>query len=408
MNVRRRQKHSVLSRQKAVALLCATLFLLLSGLTIPGYADAEVGQSWTTTLEKAEQSAIDGDASTAKTRSEQALSLATDDTTKAIVMNQMGVIAMKAHRFKDAEALFSQALELRRKLLGPESSETLQTLSNYALATYKLGDQVKAENLYQQCIELKRKTCPATASLANTLTNLAHIYNDERRCDEAKKLYTETLAIDKTVFGAKHQEVGNDLFNLGASLYHCQDFSGAIDYLTQANDTFTAVPDKYGSVKALHYISLCYFDLKDYDKSCDFSLRALSLHEEIKGKGHPDTQIHLFNAVKALRAKGDLPQADELCKRALAAAQSAPVANNLILTECNLELALLYRDQKHTDDADVSFKSALVHYDLLTKKEKRALYELPLAYCDMLRQLKRTKECDYLAHKYLDVYAPEK
>lgn len=360
---------------------------------------------WETTLEKAEQAYLDGDQPLSDELSQAALKSAVDETTRATVLNQLGVIQMKEKRFRDAEKSFAQALALRKKSQA-DNALVLQTLSNYALATYKLGDEKKAEELYMQCIESKRKLLPESPSLANTLTNLAHLYSDERRCAQAKALYEEALAIDSKSYGLNHEEVANDLFNIGALLERCNDFNAALTYLNRANDSYAAIKDRYGCVKSLHYIALCHAALKNYDEAAATSLKSLALHEELNGKGDPETLVHLLNAGKAYAAAGHPQKAEQLYKQALACASASPKASNWHLAQCNLDLAQFYRKQGESETAEQYFKKALVHYEQLSKKEQRALYELPLAYSQLLHDLKRTAESDKLAHKYLPVYAP--
>jgi tetratricopeptide (TPR) repeat protein len=159
-------------------------------------------------------------------------------------------------------------------------------------------------------------------------------------------------------------------------------------------------------VKTLHYISLCYGALKQYDAAAKTSLQALALHEAVKGTGHPDTITHLLSAADAIDAAGDKIGAEKLYKQALATARAATDPSNVRLAECNLELAQFYKKLDRKDEAEQYFKKALVHYEELNKKDKRSLYDLPLAYSQLLRELKRDEESDRLAHKYLNIYAP--
>jgi hypothetical protein len=156
----------------------------------------------------------------------------------------------------------------------------------------------------------------------------------------------------------------------------------------------------------LHYISLCYAALANYDKAAEASLNSLDLHEALLGKGHPDTLVHLLNAAKSLDLGGSTERAEQLYKQALQAAQSAKDPSNLSLTECNLDLAQFCRKHNKTEESEQYFRKALVHYDELSKKDKRSLYEVPLAYSELLRELKRFDDSDKLAHRYLDVYKP--
>lgn len=382
---------------------------VLGVLVLPmGVARAQETSSWKADLENAEKFFLQGDKEQSEKFYRQALGEVPDDTARATVINQKGVAQNMRHQFLDAEKSFSEALELRKKTLGENDAVTLQTMSNLALATYKSGDEVGAEKLYLECIERKRKVAPKSESLAKSLTNLANLYTDERNCAEAKKLYLEAAEIDTALFGSNNAQVAVDLFNVGVMSQKCHEPKEALAYLDKAHAIFSSLGDKYGQVKALHYSGISHGDMKNYDKASDFSLRALALHQELKGKDHPDTIVHILSAGDALSASGKYEEAEKLYQQALRAARLDAKSSGVRLTECNLALAQLYKKENKTDDAEQCFKKALIHYENLSKKEKRDLYELPLAYSQLLKELKQTQESEHLNHRYLHVYAPDK
>jgi tetratricopeptide (TPR) repeat protein len=392
--------------------ICANALLAQAPTTnVSPNADQNGGQNvsaeWHVKLEAAEKAFLDGHYANSEKLREEALAATTDEASRATVLNQIGVIQMRHKHFVDAQRSFSSAYELRKKASGENNELTLQSLSNLALVTFKLGDEKKAEELYKQCIEGKRKVQPNTASLASTLANLAHLYSDLRRLDDARKLYLEAIEIDSKVLGEKHAEVAADYFNLGALEHRGNRFDEALISFQKAHDLYAALGEKHGMIKSLHYMSLCHHALNNHDKAATSALQAHKLHEEHKGKEHPDTLVHLMNAADALDAAGKSDEAEKLYKQALSTAQHESRASNLNLAETNLELAQYYKRHGDKDSAEHHFKAALLHYDHLSKKEKRTLYELPLSYSKMLAELKRTAESEHLARKYLHVYAPD-
>lgn len=328
---------------------------------------------------------------------------AEDEATKS---NAAGVEAVSKHQYLNATKFFRQAYEFRRAQLGAEDASTLQSLSNLALATYRLGDEKKAEQLYNECITIKRKVMPNSASLATTLTNLANLLSDERRCNDASKAYSEALQIDQTVYGPKHIEVANDLFNLGALRYRCNEFEPAQKDFQSAHDLYKELKDDYGIVKSLHYLALCQSALKQHGAAAKTAMEALQFHERLKGKGHADTLVHILNAADEVDATGDTTQAEQLYKQALEAAQRNAKAGNYELAECNLELAQFYDRHTLPENADLYYKAATTHYDSLSKRDKRKLFELPISYSKFLTAQKRTDESLAISHKYLHVFKP--
>lgn len=381
----------------SLAALCAE-----AGSSTPAQAQ------WREKEDAAELAFSQGRMSQAEQLWQEALGLAEKSSAadRATTFNQMGVAMVKQRRFTEADKFLKQAVAVRKAELGAENAVTLQSLSNLALVKHKLGDEKDSEELYKQCIEGKRKTAPKSVTLANTLTNLANLYSDERRCSEAKKLYEEALEIDTSQYGADHIEVANDLFNLGALSHRCNEWKDSIDYFSRAQKLFEAAGDQYATVRTLHYKGLSLARLNQHKEAYQAFEAARNLHEQLKGKGHPDTLVHMLNAADESSATGDNALAEKTYKQALAHAQSARNPSNLRLAECNLELAQFYRKQSKTDEAEQYFRKALVHYDHLTHRQKRALYELPLAYSHMLKDLKREEESARMAHKYVHVFAP--
>lgn len=383
------------------------LALALSvGIASAALAQANAVPEWSQVLESAERAFLSANQSAVDSLLGEALKKSPDDTARGAVQNQIGVIRLKQRRYADAQSAFNTALELRKKELGPTHELTLQTLSNLALAVYKMGDEKRAEQLYKEAIGAKRKIGPNSESLAISLTNLAHLYGDQHRCIEAKQLYVEALDIDTKSFGDKSIEAAGDLFNIGALFHRCNQITEAVPYFERAQAAYSGANDKYGVIKSLHYLSLSHAALKRHDKALDASMQALQLHEQLKGKENGDTLVHLLNAADALDASGKDAEAEALYKRALEAAEHANPISNLRLTECNLELAQFYKNNDKLDQAEHYFKRAIVHYEHLDKREKRGLYELPLAYSKLLSDQKRNQESDNVAKKYLHVYAP--
>jgi tetratricopeptide (TPR) repeat protein len=57
--------------------------------------------------------------------------------------------------------------------------------------------------------------------VAQSLNNLAVLFDDLQRYDEAEQLYLRSLSIRESVYGSNHSEVANSLYNL-AGFYAAQ------------------------------------------------------------------------------------------------------------------------------------------------------------------------------------------
>lgn len=385
--------------------LALSALVMAALVSTPAFGEAV--SDWEKSVEAAESALLKNEHHRIDENIDKAMSQAgSDDTIRATIQNQLGIIRMRQHRYADAQKAFQTSLDLRLKTVGPSDATTLQAEGNLALVEMKLGNEQKAEEFYKKAIEGKRKIMPTSPSLATSLTNLAHLYAIEKRCKEAKTLYLEALGIDSTEYGANHAEVAQDLFNLGAMLQQCNNYTEALPYLERARRTYEALKDDHGKAKSLHHIAMCYSGMKQHAKAAEAALAALDVHEHLKGKGHGDTLVHLLNAADAVDAQGDGARAQKLYQQALTSAETSKEPSNLRIAECNLEMGEFFLRHNDRDKAEQYFKTAMVHYDSLPKRERRTLYELPMVYVKMLQDAHRDAEADELSSKHIHVFLP--
>ncbi|HEY9785643.1 MAG TPA: tetratricopeptide repeat protein [Candidatus Obscuribacterales bacterium] len=369
-------------------------------------------EAWKSFEEKAEKAFVEGRLNESEELWRAALGAAEKKSQQgpdvATVLNQMTHLFLRQHRYQEAQAALSRALQIREKSLGKDNLLTLETMGNLALVKHKLGEDKEALNLYRQCVAAKKKTEPKSPSTAITLTNLANLYSEMYRYPEAAKLYSEALQIDTDALGSGHPEVARDLFNLGALNFKCSHFEEAIQHLKQAEKAYQALNDRSGQANALHYLGLCHAKLKDPAKAAEHYKEALRLKEETTGMEHPEAIVHKLSLATALDESGKNDEAEELYLKTLSNIKSAKQPHHLRLTECEVDIAHFYRRHGQKEKAEAHFKNALNSYELLSRHEKRKLYELPRAYASLLHELKRDSEGDAIAKKYLHVYSPER
>jgi len=83
--------------------------------------------------------------------------------------------------YAKAEPLFKEALGIRQKVLGRKHPDTAQSLNNLAALYQAVGEYAKAEPLYQEALEIRQKVLgrkhPDTATcLNNTARHRSTLY----------------------------------------------------------------------------------------------------------------------------------------------------------------------------------------------------------------------------------------
>ena len=92
-------------------------------------------------------------------------------------------------------------------MLGPEHPDTAQTIYNLALLYQNQGQFEEAESLYQRALAIDEKVYGQDhLEVATDLSSLANHYRDQGRYEEAEPLYQRALAIREKTLGPEHPD----------------------------------------------------------------------------------------------------------------------------------------------------------------------------------------------------------
>ena len=122
------------------------------------------------------------------------------------------------------QSLFSECLQLREKLLGVGDPYTLQSLDELGLVCHSLGMLSEAEEYLSRCLSIREQSDrmgPQHPDTLKSMDNLATVYVQQRRLDDAKALYLRCIEGRETRLGINNVETINAKSNL-ASLYQQQ------------------------------------------------------------------------------------------------------------------------------------------------------------------------------------------
>ena len=198
---------------------------------------------------------------------------------RAQYLADSGTAATTAGMYPLAESALTEALNICEKLFGPDHADVADSLNQLALLYQAQGRYAETEPLYKRALAVGEKALgPEHADVGARLNNLGVLYRSQRRYAEAEPLYQRALAIFEKALGPEHANVGTGLNNL-AGLYEAQD--------------------RYAEAELLYK-------------------RALAIGEKALGPEHPDVGARLNNLAVLYQARGRYAEAEPLYKRALA------------------------------------------------------------------------------------------
>jgi tetratricopeptide (TPR) repeat protein len=223
-------------------------------------------------------------------------------------------------RYTEAEPLYQRALAIREQQLGPEHPDVAQTLSNLANLYNRQGQYTKAEPLYQRALAIREQQLgPEHPDVALTLNGLATLYNWQGQHARAEPLHQRALHIWEQQLGPEHLRVAYALSNL-AALYHEQgQYTKAEPLLWRALQICERRlgPEQHGVAYPLSNLAALYREQGRYAEAEQLFLRALHICKQQVGPEHLDVAELLCEIAELHRRQGKYEQAEPLFVRAL-------------------------------------------------------------------------------------------
>ena len=156
--------------------------------------------------------------------------------------NAVARVLNEQAKFSEARPLLEKAVERLRKVAGPEHQTTLNAINDLALSLHGLGKYKESQELSQQALETQKKTLGSghrdTLASMNTLAMCLHSQGDYAG---AQVVLTESLDVLRRVFGPEHQKTLTAMANLAASYSGQRDYPAAERAFAECLETFRRV-----------------------------------------------------------------------------------------------------------------------------------------------------------------------
>jgi tetratricopeptide (TPR) repeat protein len=221
----------------------------------------------------------------------------------ATSLNNLAGLYYNQGKYSEAEPLYLDALEMRKQLFTGDHPDVASSLNNLALLYHSQGKYSEAELLYLDALEMRRRLFPGDhPDVATSLNNLANLYHNQGKYSEAEPLYLDALEMKMRLFTGDHPNVASSLNNL-ADLYHNQGrYSEAeplyLDALEMTKRLFTG--DHPDVASSLNNLAVLYRNQGKYNEAEPFYLEALAMCKRMLGANHTNT-ITVQNNLRRLQ-----------------------------------------------------------------------------------------------------------
>jgi tetratricopeptide (TPR) repeat protein len=287
-----------------------------------------------------------------------AVALAPDNRDYLLSAGQM---AYTMGEYQRAEEWLEHLLAIREQE-GKENTELASALNDLALVYADQSRYEEAEPLYRRSLEIKEKTLGKDhPSVATTLNNLAGLYRQQGRYEEAEPLYKRSLEIWEQSLGKEHPYVAAALNNL-AGLYRHQGRYAEAEPLYKRS--LEIRENKLGKdhpsvATTLNNLAELYRQQGRYAKAEPLYKRSLEIQEDKLGKDHPSVATTLNNLANLYNSQGCYAEAEPLYKRSLEIREDELGKDHPSVAQSLNNLAGLYYSQGRYDEAEPLCKRTL-------------------------------------------------
>jgi tetratricopeptide (TPR) repeat protein len=137
---------------------------------------------------------------------------------QAQFQSALGLLFSEMGRHKEAMGMMEACLEARKRVLGDDHPDTLDSMNNLALTYVELGRHEEAMGLEEACLEAQKRVLGDDHSdTLDSMNNLALTYGELGRHEEAMGLQEACLEAHKRVLGDYHSDTLHSMNNLACT-----------------------------------------------------------------------------------------------------------------------------------------------------------------------------------------------
>jgi non-specific serine/threonine protein kinase/serine/threonine-protein kinase len=261
-----------------------------------------------------------------------------------------------------AEPHVTQAIEIRRRLLGPEHLETLR--SRYVLA-YVYGCWARSSesiSLLHDLIETQRRVLgeehPETLRSSNLL---ARIYGEQGWYAEADSIQRRILGIWRRLEGEDHPQTLREIFRVALVSFRSGRYAEAESLYARALEGMRRVlgeEDPF-TLDAMHGLALAHIQQGFSEKADTLLLQTLQAMRRVRGEAHAFTLGVCKTMAWQYQVHGRYAEAESLWSEILETARPAYGDEHHVTLHYLDRLATVYRLQGRYAEAEPLYREAV-------------------------------------------------
>jgi tetratricopeptide (TPR) repeat protein len=239
---------------------------------------------------------------------------------KAILLDGLGSWESKNACYGKALAYYSEALQIKRAVLGENHSDVAKSLHGIGLCYDFQGNYNMALKVYDEELKIRKTALGENhPDVASSLNNIGACYDSQGNYNEAQRLYGEALEIYRAALGENHPNVAISLANIGNCYFKQGNYSEALKVNVEALKIKMATFGENHPSVALSITSIgrCYFSQGNYNEALKFYDKGLKIRRDTLGENHPDVASSLTGIGSCYLYEGNYNEALKVYGEAL-------------------------------------------------------------------------------------------
>lgn len=195
-------------------------------------------------------------------------------------------------RWEAAEALFMRVVETRKEKLGADHPTTLASMSDLAVIYIDQGRWEAAEDLFVQVIESKKKRLGADhPSMLASMSNLASTFWKQGRWEDAEDLFLQVMETSKKKLGAAHPDTLDHMSNLASTLLKQGRWEDAEVLFVQVIETSKEKlgADHYSTLNNMSNLAITWKGQGRTVKAMHLMRECVQRQKRVLGDNHPNS-----------------------------------------------------------------------------------------------------------------------
>lgn len=241
--------------------------------------------------------------------------LSTDPEVQAQMMHVMGGVYDNLGLYPQAQSLFTDAIEIRRRVLGPEHPDTLRSMSRLSGALREQGRYAEAEKLQRETLDIQRRVLgPESQDTLTSMSQLASILYSEARYGEAEKFGRAALDAQRRILGPEHASTLWSMDVLASIFFDEGHLADAENLYREGLDIRRRVlgSDHPDTLALMDGYATTLAEEHRHDEAEKLLRETLNIRRRILGPDHRDTLMSMNNLANMLFLEGRNGEAETL------------------------------------------------------------------------------------------------